>query len=289
MEVAFVGTRRHECTDAGPDALALAGRGAAADAVLFGVPLDATETYRPGCAEGPRAIRLASESIETYSPFSDRDLEDYRVIDVGDLPITGNVEADLATIESFVREVEVPTVMLGGEHTVSLAAVRAYAAKYPGLMVVALDAHTDLRDEYEGQRVNHATWLRRALEVVPPERVLLLGVRAGTREEFRAGLLEMREDVEISDVNMGALAKAPAVYLTIDIDVLDAPYVPGCGNPEPGGLHYKELEELVIWLGLSTNLVGFDLVEVAPRYDASGMTAITASRVVRETLLAMMR
>lgn len=294
MAVAFVGTKNLSSADEVPAALSAtdlvsAANANEADLVLFGVPLDVTETFRPGCADGPDAIRSASDSIETYSPFSDRDLEEYRVVDLGNMAVSGRIEEDLSALERVFSGIETRTCMLGGEHTISLAAVKAYARRYPGLMVVSLDAHTDMRDEYEGQKINHATWLKRALDVVPPENVVLLGVRAGTREEFNAGLLEMREDVEMTDATMELLTNAPAVYLTIDIDALDSPYVPGCGNPEPGGLHYKELEELVLWLGLSTNLVGFDLVEVAPRYDVSGITAVTAARVVRETILAMMR
>lgn len=256
--------------------------------VLIGLPLDITETFRPGTAGGPDAIRLASESIESYSPFLDIDISEFMVADYGNLGFAGlDAESSVKHIYEKVKEMDdLRLGFLGGEHTVTLGILKALSEKYKNLHVVILDAHTDMRDEYEGQKINHATWLKRALEFIPVENVVLLGARSGTREEFKMGLREIREDVEVDDSTMDALTKAEAVYLSVDIDALDAPYVPGCGNPEPGGLHYKEAEELVHWLGTSTNLVGFDLVEVAPNYDISQITAITAARLVREIIAA---
>lgn len=254
------------------------------DWVLAGVPLDITETYRPGAKEGPDAIRKASVSIETYSPFLDVDISKFKIADYGNLPFSqSNIEEAIDSIYKKVKELSGYKLgFLGGEHTLSLGVVKALAEVHKELYLVVADAHTDLRDEYEGSKVNHATWLRRVLDFIPPERVLLVGVRSGTKEEFTVKLLEMREDVEIEDTTMDKLIKAEAVYLSVDIDALDSPYVPGCGNPEPGGLHYKELEEFIHWLGTSTNLIGFDLVEVAPIYDVSQITSITAARLVRE-------
>jgi agmatinase len=259
------------------------------DWVLIGLPLDLTETFRQGAAEGPEAIRYASESIETYSPFLDVDLEEFAIADYGNLEFNG------MDIEQAIEHIKLKTsklkhyrlAFLGGEHTVTLGVLKAYYEEYGNdLYLVVADAHTDLRDEYEGLRLSHATWLKRAVEFLPPENVVLIGVRSGTRAEFQERLLEMREDVEIEDSTMEKLVGAKAVYLSIDIDALDAPYVPGCGNPEPGGLHYKEVEEFVHWLGTSTNLIGFDVVEVAPRYDISQLTAVTAARLVREVMAA---
>lgn len=260
-----------------------------ADYTIIGYPLSLTATYRGGTDQGPSAIRKASDSIESYSPVTDRDLEDYNIVDVGDMEIGPDMESNLSNLEKYLLETTSPVAILGGEHTLTIASTKAFLKKYPDLMLVVLDAHTDLREEYEGKKISHATWLKQVIEFMDPSRVVLSGVRSGTQEEFQAPLLEMREDTEISELATGALMKAKAVYLSIDIDVLDCPYVPGCGNPEPGGLHYKELEELIIWLGLSTNLIGFDLVEVAPQYDCSEITAITAARIVRETILASIK
>lgn len=259
------------------------------DFVIIGAPIDYTATFRSGCGKGPVAIREASDSIESYSPFLDRDIEDFIVYDLGDFKTESSLDRDLASLEELILNQETKVATLGGEHTLTYAAVKAFLKKYPGLFLVVLDAHTDLRDSYEGSKFNHATWLRRTIEVIDSERVLLLGVRSGTREEFKIPLLEMREDTNIEDATMKKLCTAEAVYLSVDIDVLDAPYVPGSGNPEPGGLHYKELEKFVHWLGGSTNLIGFDVVEVAPEYDFSKITAITAARIVRETLLSAIK
>lgn len=257
------------------------------DYVIYGVPLDMTETYRNGTGEAPAAIRKASVSIESYSPFLDRDLAEFSVCDCGNVELSNtDLEKDLESIERTVAALEVPFCLIGGEHTLTLASFKAVAQKYEDIYLVVADAHTDMREEYEGSRVNHATWLKRVLDFFPPEKVVLAGVRSGTRDEFNIPLLETREDIEIDDKTLTLLERADAVYLSIDIDVLDSPYVPGCGNPEPGGLHYKELEEFVHWLGLNTNLVGFDLVEVAPPLDVSEITSITAARIIRETILA---
>ncbi len=256
------------------------------DWVILGCPLDLTETYRPGTGEGPQAIRFASQSIESYSPFVDVDIAEHSIGDAGDLDFKGlSMEESLNVIEKRILDLSNgKPFVLGGEHTVSLAVLRALKQKYGDIMLVVADAHTDFREEYEGLKVNHATWLKRAAEFIPLENIILIGARAGTREEFNQNFLEIREDIDLYDETIQKLIDADAVYFSIDIDALDSCYVPGCGNPEPGGLHYKELEEFSHWLATSTNLIGADLVEVAPTYDSSGITAITAARIIREII-----
>ncbi len=156
-------------------------------AVVTGVPYDATSTFRSGSALGPQAIRWASQSIETYSPILRRDLETVPFVDRGDLEV-GTLAPELM-VDAVRRAVtsadrDTLTVLLGGEHTVSLGAVQALSERYPDLAVVQLDAHTDLRDVYDGRGVSHATVMRRIIEHVAPDRIVALGIRAGTREEF---------------------------------------------------------------------------------------------------------
>lgn len=259
------------------------------DWIITGVPLDITETFRNGTYEGPSAVREASESIETYSPFLDIDISEFEVADAGNLSFKGlDIQSSIKLIEEYVEKLHGSKrlAFLGGEHTITFAILKALFKKYNNLVLVVADAHTDLRDEYEGQKINHATWLRRAIEFIKPENVILLGVRSGTREEFEIPLFEKREDAEIEEAVKKKLENAEAVYLSIDIDALDSCYAPGCGNPEPGGLHYKELEELVHYIGSSTNLIGLDIVEVAPRYDVSNITSIAAARILREAIAA---
>lgn len=257
------------------------------DFIIAGCPMDLTESYRNGTSEAPVAVRNASVSIESYSPFLDKDLKDYRVVDDGDLRVEA-IEKTLLGVESYVNSLNLPFCLVGGEHTLTFGALRALYKKHKNLVVVVLDAHTDMRDEYEGLRISHATWLKRTLEFIEPSNVALFGVRSGTRNEFerRDDFLEFSENLCLFGTIKDVLVDAEAVYLSIDIDVLDSCYVPGCSNPEPGGPTYLELEEFVHWIGINTNLIGFDLVEVSPKYDISSITPITAARIIRETILA---
>ena len=267
-----------------------AGAPAHPTAIIFGVPYDATSTFRRGSALGPQAIRWASQSIETYSPILRRDLEALPYVDRGDLEISGlSPEAMAEAVRTSVAAVgrEILPVLIGGEHTLTLGAVQALAGYHPDLCVLQLDAHIDLRDEYDGRPVSHATVMRRVAEVVPPERIIALGIRAGTREEFA---LAERYRVGSSRLALTSevwtwLQDRP-VYVTVDIDVVDPSDAPGTGNPEPEGIGAGELLRFVRRLA-DLRVVGLDLVEVSPPYDPSGRTAVLAATIIREALLAL--
>ena len=174
--------------------------------------------------------------------------------------------------------------LLGGEHTITLGGVRAIASRYPGLTVVQWDAHTDLRDEYEGARISHATVMRRLLDDGCP--LVQLGIRAGTRIEFdvaRRRSLHCARDVAVPSALLETLRGRP-LYLTLDIDVLDPGAAPGTGNPEPDGASYAALLESLRGFA-GCQVVGMDLVEVAPALDPGGRTPIVAASLVREMLL----
>lgn len=251
--------------------------------VLYGVPYDATASFRKGSRFGPDAVRWASDSIETYSPILDRDLDAVRFVDGGNLDVEGlDPEAMVRAIHRQLPH-GLPFV-LGGEHTVTLGVVQALAPRYPDLAVIQWDAHTDLRDEYEGRRIAHATVMRRLLDGGVP--LAQLGIRAGTREEFelaRARCLCCERGVALPADVLDRLAGRP-LYLTVDIDVLDPAEAPGTGNPEPMGAHYGELLDALRSLG-SNRVVGMDLVEVAPPCDPSGRTAVLAASLAREMIL----
>ncbi|MFC1834446.1 agmatinase [Thermodesulfobacteriota bacterium] len=259
---------------------------------IVGVPLDLTATFRSGCSEAPPAMRVASDSIESYSPFLDLDLADIPFSDIGDLSLSGvALDAALAAIRDtigMVLERGALPFCLGGEHTLTLPIVQAFKEVYPDLVVVHGDAHSDMRDDYEGNRVNHATVIRRVLEVVGSDGLVQLGVHSGTREEF----ISMRRADSLLQWGPGMeqslLEKSDdrPVYLTLDVDVMDPACLPGTGNPEPGGWFYPDFERLLTALD-RMNLVGADLVELNPRLDASGVSAITAAKMVRELLLVM--
>ncbi len=249
----------------------------------YGIPYDTTASFRRGSRYGPDAIRWASDSIETYSPILDRDLGAVPFADGGNLAVDG-LEPE-AMVKSIRRQLPpcVPFV-LGGEHTVTLGVVQALTPRYPDLAVIQWDAHTDLRDEYEGRRVAHATAMRRLLDGGVP--LAQLGIRAGTREEFalaRARCLCCERGVALPSGVLERVSDRP-LYLTVDIDVLDPSEAPGTGNPEPMGAAYRELLDSLRSLA-SRRVVGMDLVEVAPPLDPSGRTAVLAASLVREMIL----
>jgi agmatinase len=257
--------------------------------VLAGMPYDGTTSYRPGTRFGPESIRPASWGIETYSPIQNRDLEHVSYFDAGDLELPcGNRDASLALIKKACQEIlahDKKWLGIGGEHLVTLPAFEAYLEKYPDIAVVHFDAHADLRDDYLGEKLSHATVLRRIADYIGPERMIQIGIRSGPQEEFDW----MRQHKTLVE-SMEQLAEAKQriagrpVFLTIDLDVLDPSILPGTGTPEPGGLSFKEF---LCYLMAFQNcpLVGADVVELAPHYDASGVSAVVAAKVIREVLL----
>lgn len=260
-----------------------------ADWVMVGMPYDGTTSYRPGTRFGPEAMRAASWGLETYSPKLDRDLEAVRYFDAGELDIPiGNRDAVLDMIYGAAQEVLAQNKRwfgIGGEHLVTYPAMRAYAEKYPDLGILHFDAHADLRNDYLGEKFSHATVLRRCVELISPDRLVQVGIRSGPREEFdwmRAnGTLVERDDQVAAAYRR--LSGRP-VYLTIDLDVLDPGVLPGTGTPEPGGFSFNEL---IDWLRRFEGLdvVGADVVELAPTLDPSSVSTAAACKVVRESLL----
>jgi len=264
------------------------------EAVLFGVPFDGTASFRAGARFGPGAIRAASHSLETFSPFIDRDLEGMQYADWGDIEVPpGSAARTVELVHSKVAEIYkagAKPLMLGGEHTVTLGAVQAAFERYPKLSILHLDAHTDLRDEYLGEKMSHATVMRRIIEVLPPERVYRYGLRAGTREEIIGSGLELplgleggQRDIEKA---LGKLPMDAPLYVTIDLDVFDPSLMPGVGNPEPLGITYREFIQIARLLS-RRRLIGADVVELAPHYDQTGVSAVVAASVVREMLICL--
>ncbi|MCL2857645.1 MAG: agmatinase [Oscillospiraceae bacterium] len=275
----------------------------AAKAVLFGAPYDSTTSGRPGARFGPGAIRADSWGLETYSPYQDKDLEDLAFFDAGDLELPfGDSAAALALIEEQTRAIletgKLP-FLLGGEHLVTLGAVRAVAAKYPDLHLIHFDAHADLREDYLGVKLSHACVIRRCWETLGDGRIAQFGIRSGTREEFtwaqsghtalhKFGFFGIEElDEGLPKLMESLAAKKVPVYLTVDIDVLDPSIMPGTGTPEAGGISaFAELLSAVLYV-FKANVVACDLVELAPGLDPSGVSTATAAKLVREMLLAI--
>jgi agmatinase len=259
---------------------------------VFGIPFEGTVNLRHGADQGPRDLRLASDSIETYSPALDRDLEDLALADLGDCELgAGPPREQLVRAREEIARFWHPglvPVMLGGDHTATLPVIEVLAPAIPALRVLQLDAHPDLREEFLGERYNYASAMARVMDVVAPERVYQVGMRTGAREEYRKKPPHMYpahavHPVEAVRTLVPELAGHP-LYVTIDVDVLDPAEAPGTGSPEPCGLRAGELVEIVRLLA-PCRIVGADLVEVAHAFDPSGRTGITASWILREAIL----
>ena len=268
---------------------------AEADAVILGVPMDFTVSFRPGTRLGPLSIRNVSIGIEEYSVYLDRDLVDYAYCDCGDLSLPfGNVEKSLELIEKASRQVledgKFP-IFLGGEHLITYPLIKPFMEKYPELRVVHFDAHADLRTDYYGEANSHATVMRKISEALGPKRVYQFGIRSGTREEFVYGRehnhLVVEEVLEPLKAILPQLKGKP-VYVTLDIDVVDPAFAPGTGTQEAGGCTSREILKAIHALG-ELEIVGFDLVEVSPAMDASERTALLAANLVREAILSFVQ
>ena len=265
-----------------------------ASVVLYGAPFDSTTSFRPGARFGPSAMRHESFGLETYSPYQDRDLMDIRVFDSGDLELCfGSSEMALSDIEKRTVEIlkaEKVPLLLGGEHLVTLAAVRAVVDKYPDLHIIHFDAHADLRDDYLGAKLSHACVLRRCYELLGDNRIHQFCIRSGEREEFQ--FAAQHTDFHpftfngLEEIVKRLKEKKVPVYFTIDLDCLDPSVFPGTGTPEAGGVSFLELLEAIRTVS-QTNVVGADVNELAPMLDASGVSTATACKVLRELLLAI--
>lgn len=261
-----------------------------AKTVLFGAPFDGTTSFRPGTRFGPSAIRSESFGIETYSPYCDRDLTDCVIYDGGDLELPfGNTERVLSMIEDYTEQVLSANkrfVMLGGEHLVTLGALRAVCRRYPDLHIIHLDAHTDLRTDYLGEELSHSTVLYHAWKLVGDGRVFQFGIRSGEKYEFEFAKQHTtlrKFDLQGFEETVKALEGKP-VYFTLDLDVLDPSIFCGTGTPEAGGVTFKELMDALLQLN-RLNIVGCDINELSPHYDHSGTSTAVACKVTREILL----
>jgi agmatinase len=266
------------------------------DAVIVGVPYDGAVTYRSGARHGPDALRRASDSIETYCPKTDRDLGDLEIVDLGNLDVEAS--GPTALVQSLANQLEAqgtaPILGIGGDHLVAHPFILAAMRCHPRLQILHVDAHTDLRDTWEGERFNHATVIRRVLdELVPPQRLVSWGIRSGMREELALAREDPRIDLIGPDAEAGLSAidamiqRGDPIYLTLDIDGIDPSDLPGTGTPEPDGLRYGVVEDAIVRLGRAALLVGADLVELAPELDPTGRSSVAAARLARAILLSL--
>ena len=266
-----------------------------AQAVLFGVPFDGTTSFKPGARFAPAAMREDSWGLESYSPYCDRDLEELKLFDYGDLELPfGDKKNALRMIKEHVNEIieqnKIP-IMIGGEHLVSLSPVKALAKKYDNLQIIHFDAHTDLREDYLGESLSHATVLRRIYDIVGDGRINQFCIRSGLKEEFEWA----KKHTHLEKFTYNTLPscvrrlKDKPVYITIDLDVLDPSVFPGTGTPEPGGINFHDMMNIINELGKLNNVVGMDVVELSPKYDTSGVSTAVACKTLRELVLATIK
>lgn len=267
-----------------------------AQIVLFGAPFDSTTSYRPGTRFGPSAIRHESFGLETYSPYQDKDLEDYAVFDSGDLELPfGSPRRALDAIrkrtETILRDGKLP-LLLGGEHLVTLGAFEAVLEKYPDLHLIHFDAHTDLREDYLGEPLSHACVIRRCYDLIGDGRIHQFCIRSGLKEEFSFA----RTHTDFHPFGFDGLKETVdrlkeegvPIYFTIDLDCLDPAAFPGTGTPESGGVWFPGLLQAILMVA-KTRVVASDVNELSPHLDASGASTALACKVVRELLLTLVK
>lgn len=262
--------------------------------VLYGAPFDSTTSFRPGARFGPSAMRHESFGLETFSPYQDADLTDCAVFDSGDMELCfGSAETALKDIEERADEIardEKLPLLLGGEHLVTLGAVRAVSELYPDLHIIHFDAHADLREDYLGARLSHACVLRRCHDLLGDGRIHQFCIRSGEREEFQFarehtklhpfGFIGLRETISaLREQNV-------PIYFTIDLDCLDPSAFPGTGTPEAGGVSFLQLLKAIRTV-CTAHVVGADVNELAPALDSSGVSTAAACKVVRELIIAL--
>lgn len=261
--------------------------------VIFGAPFDGTSTFRKGSRLAPDAIREASYNFETYNPYFDTDLAEVPFHDAGNIAISkhDDVQHALSAVSSMVNRIindnKIP-IMLGGEHSLTLPCVRSCRSKFNDLGVVVLDAHFDLREEYEGEIHNHACVSRHIIEDVT-DNYASIGIRSGTRDEYSLARIRNIRYYPPDQVNQTGVVHildevtdylgTSHFYLSLDMDAVDPAYAPALGTPEPFGLTDRQV--LFVVHRLAPYCAGFDVVEIAPSYDR-GNTALLGARFVRE-------
>ena len=263
---------------------------------IFGVNYDGTCSYKSGTRFGPNAIRLVSTCLETFCPRLGKDLEDFNYVDFGSLEINTNdtksVVESVKLATTYLISRSLAPIMIGGEHSITRGAIEALVNKYPDLILIQLDAHADLRNSYMGNKHSHACTMQRCLDVLPKQKILQVGIRSGTKEEFKL----MREKNQLVNFLPGAnaheLKKAlipyanSPIYLTIDLDWFDPSLLPGTGTPEPGGFFWNDFEVILKTLK-NFRIVASDIVELSPEIDSSGVSSVVAAKVLRSLIMSL--
>ncbi len=261
---------------------------------IYGVPYDGTTSYKPGTRFGPSAIRAVSNSIECFCPQLNLDLEELFYVDFGNLEIPfGAPEPVLELIKETTKEFlkkGIKPLLLGGEHSITSGAIQALTNHYPDLIIIQLDAHADLRNEWLGSRHSHACSMRRCLDILPSKQIFQIGIRSGSRSEFIEMVKEKRLIPQRSGQPATELFEAlqhfqnKPIYLTVDLDWFDPSVMPGTGTPEPGGFFWQDFAAIIDVLK-GHQMIGADIVELAPKLDSSEISSILAAKVTRSLIM----
>ena len=262
--------------------------------VIFGAPFDSTTSFRPGARFGSSAIRHESFGLEIYSPYQDKEITDCPIFDSGDIELCfGSSEKALEDIEeraeTILNDGKIP-FMIGGEHLVTLGAVKAAFKKHPDMHLIQFDAHCDLRDDYLGAKLSHAAVVRRCHDFLGDGHIHQFCIRSGEKTEFE--FASKHTDMHrfnfdgLKETLSGLITRQVPVYLTIDLDCMDPGIFPGTGTPEAGGVSFTELLNAMVEVS-KCNIIGADVNELAPMLDTSGASTATACKVVRELLIAI--
>lgn len=260
-----------------------------ANVVLFGADFDGTVSFRPGTRFGPMEIRKASYGLETYSMALEKDLEQCSIFDMADLEcVMGDVETAHRQIYDFTRQVVMDKktpCMIGGEHSCTYPAYQAVSENYDDVIMIQIDAHADMRENYMNVKASHASVMYRLFNK-EKDNVRQLGIRSATKQEHQL-MKEMntllKDDEESLQRFVESLKNRP-MYVSVDLDVLDPSVLPGTGTPEPNGYSFDHLIQVLKVL-FKGNVVGMDIMECAPDYDTSKVSSIVGAKVVREMLL----
>ena len=261
---------------------------------LLGVPYDGTCCFRPGARFGPSAVREDSYGIETYCPQLNLDLEDINFTDIGSLDVPlGDAKLSLDYIRDatdILLKKNLKPLIIGGEHSITSGVIKSLITNYPDLIMLQLDAHADLRDEWLGSKFSHACTMKRCLEILPSKKIFQIGIRSGTKSEF----LEMNNSKRLIQHTLGKNAKSleealksfkgRPIYLTFDLDWFDPSIMPGTGTPEPGGYFWGDFAAIIDVIK-SHNLIGADVVELSPKLDNTGISSILAAKVIRSLIM----
>lgn len=265
-----------------------------AEVVIFGAPFDSTTSFRPGTRFAADHIRMDSFGLETYSPYMDKDLSDHVLTDIGNLDLPfGNAHKSLAIIEATTDQILAAgkkPFLIGGEHLVSLGSIRAAYKHHPDMVLLHFDAHADLRDHYMDEPLSHASVIRRSWDFMGDGNIFQFCIRSGERAEFEWAKqhthLEKFTYSTLKSVVEKIGSKRP-VYVTIDLDVFDPSIFSGTGTPEPGGIFWHDIIEILKSMS-GLNIIGADVVELSPHYDTTGVSTATACKVIRELMLTML-